>query len=351
MIISFCSASKGRLSARLNLPNFARLADIDGVEIGFDDETGPHGDVALVMGYDVAIAPRLKDANPRLKIGVVDPRPGYRHDSRIVDFIVANGWEMRDAYAMACDRIFIYPIYKEIDPFSRVHRDRNSICLGYHGNRVNLQIATPALSQAIDRLGREFDVELKAMYNVKEFGGLTKPVCGPHVRFTPVQYDEDGITEFLLGVDIGLVPNLIPYQMPLLHRARIRIYRGLYNYHRSDVIQRYKSTANPGRLFYFIQAGIPVVSGNLASTGQLVRDGEDGFLATTAGAWYRALRSLAGSADLRRCIATRMWKKHAAETAVAAVNARFVKFLAGVLSGETQWADTGGNRTATCGSC
>lgn len=327
MRISFFSLSQERISAKLNMPNFARLAEVEGVSISFDEDVPPASDIILLMGYDAGVIPGLRQAHPGSRIGIVDPRPSYKHDRNAADFIVANGWEMRDHYAAQCGKIFIYPIYQEIMPFSRLHADTGQICLGYHGNKVNLQIAYPVITEAIDRLGHEMPVELKAMYNIDEYGALGQAVCGSHVKYTSVQYDVKRIPEFLSGIDIGLIPNLIPYSLSIWQNWRARLYRGKLNYHQSDVVLRYKNTANPGRLFYFIQAGIPVVAGNLPSTGQLIRDGEDGCLAISAGSWYRALKLLAESALQRRTMAARMWEKYSATLSVPAINARFADFL------------------------
>ncbi|SCA56289.1 hypothetical protein MTBPR1_20137 [Candidatus Terasakiella magnetica] len=328
MNITFISSSADRLSTVLNLPNFQQLTRIKGISFYFQKEPVPFSNIILIMGYDAKQIKKLKKQNPEAKIGIVDPRPGT--SKKIIshaDFIVANGWEMKDYYADVIPNIFIYPIYTEIPNFSRIHQKKNKICIGYHGNKVNLQIMQPMISDAINKLGHEIPIEIRAFYNIRNLGKLSKPICESHVKFTPVQYNEEEICDFLAKIDIGIVPNYIPSKITLLNNIKTKFYRGKFNEASNDMLVRYKCTANPGRLFFFMQTGIPIVTGTLPSTGQLIKDEHTGYLASTSGAWYQALKKLATSAEKRNRIAQAMHEEYCERFAIPKLNYQFVDFL------------------------
>lgn len=327
MKITFISTSKDRLSSLLNIPNFEQLNNVCGISFFLSETPVVDSDIILIMGYDAKCILELKKNNPNAKIGIVDPRPGSLEYIRKADFIVANGWEMRDTYADIVSDIFIYPIYTEIPPSLREHTQQAKIRIGYHGNKVNLQIMQPVISDAINRLGKEIPLEIHAFYDVKNLGDLTKPICAHHVDFKAIQFDDQKVLNFLSNIDIGIVPNHIPSKISWLNKIKTKFYRGIFNEHESDILLRYKSTANPGRLFFFMQANIPIVAGALPSTSQLIRDGKTGYLATTSGAWYQALKTLATSAQKRNEISRAMRQEYDNYYAIPKLNSAFIEFL------------------------
>ena len=94
------------------------------------------------MGYDPKVN-EAREANPKINIGVIDPRPSTLHLSFGADFIIANSIEMQDWCANHFTNIFIYPIYPILEDKTKEHSKSNRIVVGYHGNKVHLNTIYP----------------------------------------------------------------------------------------------------------------------------------------------------------------------------------------------------------------
>jgi hypothetical protein len=111
------------------------------------------------------------------------------------------------------------------------------------------------------------------------------------------------VVEAIRGVDVGIVPNLLPI------RGRERALRATASlspwlvYEPFDHLLRLKASSNPGRLYPFARLGVPVVADFTPSLAQFVLDGVSGYLAATPEGWFRALERLAASAELRTTMA------------------------------------------------
>ena len=92
MKILFTTSQTTSDSTELNVPNYRRLGEIDGVEIDFFNNNYADYDVVLFMGYDPDVRGARK-ANPNIKIGVIDTRPGLIKLARGADFLIVNGPE------------------------------------------------------------------------------------------------------------------------------------------------------------------------------------------------------------------------------------------------------------------
>jgi len=100
-------------STVLNQKLFDTLNKTEGVKVDFFNRNYEDYDVVLFMGYDPKVE-EAKTDNPKIKVGIVDIRPSSNYKPKNIDFIVANGIEMKDWYLKETPNIFIYPIY----PFS-----------------------------------------------------------------------------------------------------------------------------------------------------------------------------------------------------------------------------------------
>ncbi len=308
------------VSSKINIPNFLRINDIKGVSIDLGGTEYAEYDFILFMGYDPRIA-EARAVNPSAKIGIIDPRPGNREVVNGADFIIANGPEMRDFFADQFANIFLYPIYTEVPAHTRQHK-AGPIRIGYHGNKVNLQLIAPHISGVLNILGGEHEIELAIFYNKEMLGPLDFPVCDINrVKLTTIQFREAELANFARTVDIGIVPNIIPTAPLPFDNNQPR----LYNEHPSDYLTRYKATANAGRIFLFAQNAIPVIAGPTPSAAQLITDGESGFLPATPGGWYNALNALIQSPELRQTMGGNLQRKVADEFAIDILNKRLVE--------------------------
>jgi len=371
----FTTKYVGAISTKLNADNLKYLNSIEGIHIDFYNTEYANYDVVLFMGYDFDIQ-GARAANPTIKIGVIDPRPGLKREPVGADFIIVNGIEMKDWYLKYTSNIFTYYIYPKIQQKLKRHTSSSIIRIGYHGNRWHLHEMYPRVTQALERLADKFAVELWVMYNIEEHGQWDWGIPDEQkVRINHIQWSEAHYEQYLSEVDIGIIPNLIPinkrikavwlpdqqtpsapkaenklrrikklikrYQQTFFDRARTHpqkqsqpsIYTPAMPYQEqdSDYLLRYKATSNPGRIFVFAQYGIPVIADMFPSALQIIEDGVNGFVCYSTEAWYWALKHLADSPDLRMKFAMNMTKKFDKIVAPDVLNKNLVHFLTDIV--------------------
>ena len=113
----------------------------------------------------------------------------------------------------------------------------------------------------------------------------------------------DGFAARLARADIGIAPNELPLRDRALALESTAYTDGELAYEPFDHLVRFKASTNPGRLYAFAVAGLPVVSDFVPSAAQFLLDGESGLLACSPHGWFEALESLAASAELRTRLA------------------------------------------------
>lgn len=337
-------------STMLNADRLKLLNNIDGVSIDFYNRNYAEYDVVLFMGYAPAIE-EARAANPKLKIGIIDPRPEFNKHYIGMDFILANGIEMKDWYLKVTPHIFIYYIYPELLRKVKLHQTSKKIIVGYHGNKFHLRKMNPRITSALERLADDYEVELWAMYNITNLGEWSIGLPDSRkVKVKHIQWSEEHYETHLSKVDIGLVPNLTPisediervFLQSTRHENRSSALRrffknrrkkctannvNLYNEYPTDYLIRYKSTSNPGRIFVFAQYGIPVVADMFPSALQVIDDGINGFVCYSTDAWYWALKKLADNPAMRAEFAQKMMKKFDKIAAPEVLNENLLKFI------------------------
>ena len=322
----FTTEHRDAVSTVINLENFRRLMEIDGVSFtAFRDDYAAH-DVILFMGYDPKIE-AARAVNPDAKIGVVDIRPGGFEAAKGADFLVSNGPEMTAFAARHFSNIVEYPIYPTAPQPSTRNRSSASLVICYHGNKAHAVAMFPHVTRALEELARTFPIELRVIYNVEKLGPIPEafsaddPVSLKVIDWHPAVYAEELATS-----DIGIVPNLTPMH-DLAQAERLTSPRDFeFGAHPSEYITRFKATSNAGRLLAFAQFGIPVVADLFPSAAAMIRNGETGFLAHDAFGWYQALHRLCASADLRRRIGGNLLDEFERHYTVPRLNERLVAF-------------------------
>jgi hypothetical protein len=126
------------------------------------------------------------------------------------------------------------------------------------------------------------------------------PQLAPGTAVSTVFYDE------LVRADIGIMPNALPIRDRLTALETTMFPEAEFGYEPFDHLVRLKASSNPGRLFPFARLGIPVVSDFSPSAGQFIRDGESGFIVSSAYGWFEALEALCASAELRTRMAAHL---------------------------------------------
>lgn len=328
MRILFATDAVNSVSTQLNAPNYARLNDLDGVQIDFYNRNYADYDVVLFMGYDPRVA-EARAAKPSLKIGVIDLRFMHVEDARDADFVIANGVEVCDWLANYFENIFIYPIYPQINAPLKKHEQRRPLIIGYHGNKLHLAAIQPHLSAALEALSGVYELELWAIYDIRSLGGMPHDLCDPKkVKIRYFQWEEDIYERVLAQADIGIVPNLIPLKDEMLAKRYAEPFSPVIPSNpNADYLLRFKKTTNAGRIYVFSQLGIPVVAGMSPSSAQAIQHGANGYLALDAAGWYYGLKKLADSAEFRAQMGARLYADFQRNIAPVSLNLRLVEFI------------------------
>lgn len=267
-------------------------------EVALYDTNVSAYDVILVMTYDHKFLGQIRAANPKAKIGVVDPR---NHEvlgsTKYCDFIVIDSIEMEDYWTIANKPIFRYAEYPDIPTVKKSHKKSNSIKVGYHGNQIHLECMSESVTPALSRLSEKHDIELVVMYNGSPPRGdeswIPRGVKVRHVPWSMESYLTD-----LADTDIGLVPNNIIHDSS---EKSLNTLNRKYNYSSDDYSLRFKMPSNPGRFIVFGKLGIPVVADFYPSALQYLR--EDlctGMVACNPSGWEKCLDRLMESEKLRQ---------------------------------------------------
>ena len=325
MKIVFNTRNQDEASAAFYARGFSRLPSVSFGDWGHYADY----DIVLFMGSaeDMPEARTAKRENPDILVGLVDPRGRLPYEFMdVVDFLVLDSVEMQDFYAFANKPILRYCEYPDISPRPKEHLEKKKIIIGYHGNKQHLSCMYPRLTSAIDALGGKYDIELWAVYNIKALGfchvGLPQKVPVRHIQWSQKVYEEE-----LRSVDIGICPNMMMIRDPDRVKEQCRFDK-YFLQDKDDFLIRFKMSSNPGRIVVFGLFGIPVVSDFLPSALQTIRDGQNGFIAYTAGGWYRALEKLIRSRDLRAQLGRNLYEHVVKEYGYDVQNRRLEQFCA-----------------------
>jgi len=260
-------------------------------------------DVAIFMADDADCA-AARATNPKILIGVADPKPNTVRQAREADFCIVSSIEQREVFMPLNRNQFIYYMipHFEATPVRHAAKERHRIV--YHGNKVHLNGSYHGLVPALNELGRKYPIQFDVIYNVEALGRWT--MGRPDAKLCPtsdLQWYPDCYKDYFAEADIGVVQNLMPWQREGLVRRLGQVSRSLLLESPYDHIAKYKSSANAGRAFVFGYFGIPVVADAIPSTSDAIVDGHSGRLVLTAEGWYDALEELLLSPTRRQTLA------------------------------------------------
>lgn len=254
-------------------------------------------DVILVMTYDHAHLKKIREIHPTAKIGLIDPRNYKVEESlRYADFIIIDSIEMQDYWSKIKKPMFRYAEYPDIPDFIKTHSDKRNISIGYHGNQIHLSCMQNTVTPALERLSKNYDIELVVMYSGSPPTGnekwVPKGVKVKHVHWSMQAYNE------LSKCDIGIAPNNLLHDEAEKEASKTS---DMYNYSRDDFSLRFKMPSNFGRIIVFGKLGIPVVADFYPSALQyLSEDKLTGMVACNSSGWEFCLEKLIVSHELRQ---------------------------------------------------
>jgi hypothetical protein len=291
-------------ASRVCIHRLAESLTARGIEARVNDwdDYGAY-DVAVFMAYDEELD-EARRRNPGIKVVLADPKQGSAVSidlARRADMLLVSSVEQRDVFLRLNRNVLIhymFPPVPTVEP--RRHTQDGPTVVAYHGNRVHLEAMRESVSPALSLLARQRDVELLAIYNIAALGKARLDVPGVRVRHVPWS---EAYVEHLAHADIGIAPN----ELPLRERSAALELTAYDDpelmYEPFDHMVRFKASTNPGRLYPFAAAGLPVVSDFAPSAAQFLLDGETGFLASSPHGWFEALEALAASPALRTSLA------------------------------------------------
>ena len=253
----------------------------------------------IILGKsDVHKCEDYKKKYPNNLIGIINPESGILYSA---DFIIVGSTEEKDSLAKN-KNVFIFPLienqYRKIT--QKIHKDKDEIVIGIHGSYTHLSKVDPHLKKALEEFSKKVNITLKINSNLtkkKWFNG--KPVIN-NIEIS--DYNFETFSSDILNCDIGLVPN-ISDNTPLFKKTSVT--KGLY---RTDYFFRMKNKSNSGRMFVFIQHGIPVIADFTPSNLHILGNPENGFAVFNKDGWLNALTELS-SAKVRNSISRNALKE------------------------------------------
>ena len=251
-------------------------------------------DLILFMSPDPEV--RTAKSQSRAKVGLMDPKLTKEREPevRAADFLLVSSIEQRDFFLKYNKNIFIYYMFPEIEAVSKNHKNKPKIIIGYHGNKKHLE-EMEEVSIALDELSFKYNLELLAIYNIKNNGKWTRN-RPTRCKVTDVQWSPDSYHRELFKADIGIIPAKVP----------IKHFTGFNVRKRYDYVMRFKYSNNPGRVYPFSQLGIPVIADFTPSYCQIIADGRSGLLAYSKEGWYWAIEKLILDHTLRQKLSDNM---------------------------------------------
>jgi glycosyltransferase involved in cell wall biosynthesis len=226
-----------------------------------------------------------KKKYPNNLIGIINPAGDT---SSRADFIIVGSLEEKDSLAKN-KNVFLYPLVEKM--YSKVipkkHTDNNRVVIGMHGSFTHLSKFSPHLKKALEEFSKDVDIVLKIISNknAKEWS-YGRPKI-PSIEF--LDWDFEKTSKDLLSCDIGIIPNITD-NTPLFKTTSFT--KGLYT---SDYFFRFKNKSNGGRMFVFIQHGIPVIADFTPSNLHILGNPENGYAVFNKDGWLNALKELSNA--------------------------------------------------------
>ena len=220
----------------------------------------------------------------------------------------------------------IYPVFPTINCIKK--NNKNKTVITYHGNKEHLQNMHPRITGAIKKISKNYKVELRLIYNMRDKGAVKE--ANKNYLNCPVshlQYYDGCLNKYLSDTDIGIVP-----QLKILKNKKIKknigyfLSKQFFKKHYSFNLN-FKETTNLGRHFVFAQCKIPIVSDYTLSSSNFINHKKNGILAYDTEDWYKSLKFLIDNKKKSDQIGIQLfkdWKKYFSHTVL---NRKLLKFL------------------------
>lgn len=284
----------------------------------FNEQNIDKYDWIFVMSYeeDLKIINKIDKSKYKFKFALIDPRlPIKNHIRKKIDLIIIDSLEMEDFYIKYNIPIFKYVAYPNIKIQDKRNSDKKEINLGYHGNLDHLNEMSEFIINALENLGSEFQINLNLLYNFenkKKFQNKIK-----NIEIHHIQWSASNFKSFLENCDIGIIPNLKINFFNKLRESSNPINYSL----------KFKLSSGPGRIMPFVLNSIPVVCDMYPSSISLIDNQKNGFLCYSEDAWYKSIKRLSESINVRKKIGTSLNEKLLPKYSIINQNDALNKFI------------------------
>ena len=218
---------------------------------------------------------------PNAKIGLINPSPQGKIKA---DFIIAGSIEEMDSLSKY-KNVFLYPLIEGMfeDQPLKVHKKVSPSTIGFHGHYPHLSKLNPYFKPALEEFSKERDICIKVITGPQDFEWSKSK---PKIKIKIVPWHVNTIKNEIGSCDIGIIPNITYLKTDI---AKSSIHDGLYD---TDYTIRFKNKSNAGRLFVFMQMGVPVIADITPSNLHLLGDPECGYAVLSKEGCLNGLRWL-----------------------------------------------------------
>lgn len=273
------------------------------------DETSdlPNYDICIFSKYSkLEEILELRKLSDKTKIGIIHPsdlNSEGRRKMHLADFFIVGSIEEQDYYLRYNNNVFRFPQIEDIKQnVNRVHKKKDQIILGYHGNLEHLQECSKSFKYAIEEASKKINLKLYVMYNLN-LGKWKKNRPNVDIKF--FDWNIDSLINTMSMVDIGLMPCVNQNILDIHFNDSnffLKILKLLLTKsgRKNDYSLNFKNTANAGRSFVFHQLKVPVIADFWPSNFEILSNPSCGRLAHSYNGWYKSIVELANSHNLRQ---------------------------------------------------
>ena len=235
--------------------------------------------IVIVSKEDARYIPLIREKFTGI-IGAINPE---KKTAKLADFSIVGSHEERLSLVSARPS-FLFPLIEKMyeGQSPRKHKKKGTLVIGYHGNPMHLRRLSQGLGAAID----DFSEERELVFRIFVSKEVALPSsCLPKKAAVEVNtWSLDTIVENLSQIDVGVVMGVTNCFLPKFQLKR-------WGYYFSDYNIRFKNKSNSGRVFPFIQLGIPVIADLTPSNFHLFGGLSGGSLAFDKDSWLQALKT------------------------------------------------------------
>lgn len=199
------------------------------------------------------------------------PEYAVRTIIEISDVVITGSHHLKDYALKFSKNVFLIPTSIDTDkwkPSLNLKKDKNGFCIGWCGTSSNLKYLN-LLREPLSVLGKKFNIELKIIGPESETENLPE---FKNVKINYQSWNLDNEIEVISKFDIGI--------MPLYDGEPERGKCGL-------------------KLLQYMSLGIPAIGSAVGENKYIIRDGDNGFLASNEKEWVEKLEALITNKNLR----------------------------------------------------